>query len=151
MRQFHAKYWGQQLDASMTDLPEGMRPGGALGYENSSSKSEADPIIDPEDDQDDDLGMDVDNEAAPTDVGEAGVDEIEPNTLPEAGHIQPDVLPEARFIDTGNVFPSGGRHFFLRAEYIRIYNWTKGIYHKYLASDDMDPPVVVITGQPGVG
>jgi hypothetical protein len=74
-------------------------------------------------------------------------DASQPDVLPET---EADLLPAAYFIDTETVFP-GLKLLFLRAEYIRVYNELKRIYDRYLETKYQDPPVAVVTGQPGIG
>jgi hypothetical protein len=62
----------------------------------------------------------------------------------------PDLLPEPQFVETGTIFDGPGR-FFLRADYIRIYNYLKEIYDNYMEEREVKPPVAVVTGQPGIG
>jgi hypothetical protein len=68
----------------------------------------------------------------------------------EASAIQPGVHPEPTFVETGSVFDNAER-FFLRADYIRIYDYLEEIYENYLDNTEPMAPVAVITGQPGIG
>jgi hypothetical protein len=118
--------------------------GSALSLKDASSKVAVSPLVEVDDDRDHELAMEVDKDDTDKDTP------TQPDVLSEADSFQPDILPETHFIETGNTF-QGESLLFLRAEYIRIFNWIKHIYREYLESEGQLPPVAVITGHPGIG
>lgn len=65
-----------------------------------------------------------------------------------------DAEEEGGYLLPGHPFFNGylvgaDRSYLIRAEYIRLYDYVENLYVK--REQDMKPPVVVITGQPGIG
>jgi hypothetical protein len=136
LRALHKKYWGRLLDVVMTELPDGPQSRGALDIQDAKSNVAANPVRGVGDDQTNYSAMEVDKD-----------DASQPDILPKT---EAELPPEAYFIDTETAFP-GLNLLFLRAEYIRIYNALKLIYDEYLETAYQDPPIAVVTGQPGIG
>jgi hypothetical protein len=136
LRALHTKYWGRLLDVVMTELPDGPKSRGAVEIQDATYNVAANPVRRVGDDQTDYSGMEVDED-----------DASQRDVLPET---EADLPPAAYFIDTKTAFP-GLNSLFLRPEYIRVYNELKRIYNRYLETEWQDPPVAVVTGQPGIG